>query len=150
MSAYDPMPTRQCPLIAPLLPRRESKDLHRIEHRRGPALGERHAATRWKRTACEGTAHDEAWRSVSNGGPIRVAARPFAASDVEAAFDGFGISTLPRNIRAILTARLPSGSNEFHSQAEPPLRNFTCVSSERIEGSYVDFPTHARGGMYVW
>jgi hypothetical protein len=89
MSAYDPMPTRQCPLIAPLLPRRESKDLHRIEHRRGPALGERHAATRWKRTACEGTAHDEAWRSVSNGGPIRVAARPFAASDVEAAFDGF-------------------------------------------------------------
>ena len=37
-------------------PWREGPDLRRIEHRREPAIGERHAATWWKRTAGEGAA----------------------------------------------------------------------------------------------
>jgi hypothetical protein len=58
----------QCPLLTPtdILPWRESQDLPRIEHRREPAVGERHAATQWKRTAWEGPApEDEAQRSQS-------------------------------------------------------------------------------------
>jgi hypothetical protein len=51
----------QCPLLTPtdILPWRESQDLPRIEHRREPAVGERHAATQWKRTAWEGPAPED-------------------------------------------------------------------------------------------
>ena len=37
-----------------VLPWREIRDLNRIEPRREPAIGGRHAATRWKQKAGEG------------------------------------------------------------------------------------------------